>query len=163
MQKIQPEIARLKEVYKGNTQALNVEMMKLMRENKVNPMGGCLPLLLQLPVFWALYQVLQNSIELYRAPFFGWITDLSMKDPYYVLPVLMGLSMFVQQKITPSTMDPAQARVMMIMPIMFSFLMFGLPSGLTLYIFVSTLFGIIQQMIMMRDKNESGHVVVRRA
>lgn len=152
MQLIQPQIARLKEVYKDKTTQLNQEMMKLMRENKVNPMGGCLPMLLQLPVFWALYQVLQNSIELYHSPFFGWIHDLSMKDPYYVLPVLMGFSMFAQQKMTPNTMDPAQAKVMLIMPVLFSFLMISLPSGLTLYIFVSTLFGILQQVFMMKDR-----------
>ncbi len=152
MQTIQPKVAALKEQYKGNTQAFNVEVMKLYKENKVNPMGGCLPMLLQLPIFWALYQVLQNSIELYKAPFFGWILDLSQKDPYYVLPVLMGISMFAQQKLTPSTMDPAQAKMMAFMPIFFSFLMFGLPSGLTLYIFVSTVFGIIQQLFIMKDK-----------
>jgi YidC/Oxa1 family membrane protein insertase len=160
MQLIQPQIARLKETYKDNTAALNQEMMKLMKVNKVNPMGGCLPMLLQLPVFWALYQVLQNSIELYHAPFFGWIHDLSVKDPYFVLPVLMGIGMFIQQKITPNTMDPAQARVMMIMPVLFSFLMVSLPSGLTLYIFVSTLFGILQQAFMMRGPAK-GTVVVQ--
>ena len=161
MQQIQPEIQRLKEIYKDNTQALNQEMMKLMRDNKVNPMGGCLPIVLQLPIFWALYQVLQNSIELYRSPFLGWIHDLSLKDPYYVLPVLMGISMFIQQKMTPSTMDPAQAKVMLIMPIFFAVLMMSLPSGLTLYIFVSTLFGILQQVFMMKDK-QSNKAVIRR-
>ncbi len=165
MQKIQPEIARLKEIYKDNTQGLNMEMMKLMKENKVNPMGGCLPLFLQLPVFWALYQVLQNSIELYHSPFILWIYDLSQKDPYYILPILMGVTMFIQQKTTPTTMDPAQAKILLIMPIFFSFLMFSLPSGLTLYIFVSTLFGIIQQIVMMRDRKHQGQgqAVVRRA
>jgi YidC/Oxa1 family membrane protein insertase len=163
MQKIQPEIARLKEIYKDNTQQLNQEMLKLMRDNKVNPMGGCVPMLLQLPVFWALYQVLQNSIELYHAPFFGWIHDLSLKDPYYVLPVLMGIVMFIQQKLTPNTMDPAQAKVMLFMPVIFSFIMLSVPSGLTLYIFVSTLFGIIQQVAMMRDRAGNNQVVVRRA
>jgi YidC/Oxa1 family membrane protein insertase len=158
MQMIQPHIARLKEQHKDNTAVLNQEMMKLMRDNKVNPMGGCLPMLLQLPVFWALYQVLQNSIELYHSPFAGWIHDLSLKDPYYVLPVLMGAAMFVQQKMTPSTMDPAQARVMMIMPVLFSFLMVSLPSGLTLYIFVSTLFGIIQQTFMMKGQVKPAQV-----
>lgn len=151
MQKIQPELKRLKEIYKDNTQQLNQETMKLMRDNKVNPAGGCLPLLLQLPVFWALYQVLQNSIELYHSPFILWIQDLSMKDPYYILPVLMGLSMLIQQKITPNTMDPAQAKVMMFMPLFFAFLMMSLPAGLTLYIFVSTIFGVIQQVYMVRE------------
>jgi len=162
MQKIQPEIARLKEVHKDNTQLLNQEMLKLMRENKVNPMGGCIPMLLQLPIFWALYQVLQNSIELYHAPFYGWIHDLSQKDPYYVLPVLMGIVMFIQQKMTPNTMDPTQAKIMLIMPVFFAFIMLSVPSGLTLYIFISTLFGIIQQMSMMSDRAGNNQVVVRR-
>jgi YidC/Oxa1 family membrane protein insertase len=138
-------------------------MMKLMRDNKVNPVGGCLPTLLQLPIFFALYQVLQNSIELYHAPFMFWIHDLSQKDPYYVLPILMGIAMFFQQKMTPTTMDPAQAKIMMIMPVLFTFLMVGLPSGLTLYIFISTLFGIVQQIYFLRDKKAEGTAVVRRA
>ncbi len=163
MQKIQPELKRLKEIHKDNTQVLNQETMKLMRDNKVNPAGGCLPLLLQLPIFWALYQVLQNSIELYHSPFILWIHDLSMKDPYYVLPALMGLSMIIQQKLTPNTMDPAQAKVMMFMPLFFAFLMMSLPSGLTLYIFVSTIFGVIQQVYMMKDRSGAAQpALVRR-
>lgn len=160
LQRIQPEMARLKEKHKGDTQTFNTEMMKLYKENKVNPVGGCLPTLLQLPVFWALFQVLQNSIELYHAPFFGWIHDLSQKDPYYVLPVLMGIAMFFQTKLTPTTMDPAQAKMMQIMPVFFSLLMFGLPSGLTLYIFVSTVFGIIQQILIMDKKPKTGNVAL---
>jgi YidC/Oxa1 family membrane protein insertase len=162
MQRIQPELARLKEIHKNNTQVLHQETMKLMRDNKVNPAGGCLPLLLQLPIFWALYQVLQNSIELYHSPFVGWIHDLSLKDPYFVLPVLMCITMVIQQRLTPNTMDPAQAKIMMFMPVMFGFLMMSLPAGLTLYIFVSTLFGILQQLFMMRDRN-AAPAVVRRA
>jgi YidC/Oxa1 family membrane protein insertase len=164
MQRIQPEIKRIKEIYKDNTQAINQETMKLMKENKVNPAGGCLPLLFQLPIFWALYQVLQNSIELYHSPFLGWIHDLSMKDPFYILPALMCLSMVLQQRITPSTMDPAQAKVMMFMPIFFGFLMMSLPAGLTLYIFVSTLFGIVQQLYMMKDRGPTAQpALVRKA
>lgn len=109
---------------------------------------------LQFPVFIALYQVLGQSIELYQAPFGLWIHDLSLKDPFYVLPVLMGVTMFVQQKITPNTMDPAQARILMFMPIIFTFFMVSLPSGLTLYIFVSSLFGILQQVYFLRDKSK---------
>ena len=153
MQVIQPQIKALRERFKDDPQQLNLQMMSLMKTNKVNPLGGCLPMLLQLPVFFALYQVLGQSIELYKAPFIFWIQDLSIKDPYYVLPLLMGISMFVQQKITPTTMDPAQAKVMMFMPVLFSLLMFGLPSGLTLYIFVSTLFGIFQQYVFLKDRN----------
>ena len=108
---------------------MNQEVMRLWKENKVNPMGGCLPIALQLPVFWALYTVLQNSIELYHAPFILWINDLSLKDPLYVTPVLMGITMFIQQKMTPSTADPTQARMMLIMPVFFALLMMNLPSG----------------------------------
>ncbi len=152
MQVIQPMIQSLRERYKDEPQTLNAEMMKLMRENKVNPLGGCLPMLLQMPVFFALYQVLSQSIELYQAPFFGWIQDLSLKDPYFILPILMAASMWYNQKITPTTMDPTQAKVMQFLPIVFGLMMVALPSGLTLYIFVSTVFGIIQQQIFMRDK-----------
>lgn len=153
MQQIQPQIQALREKYKNDPQRLNTEQLALFREHKVNPMGGCLPLLVQLPVFFALYAVLGNSIELHQAPFFGWIHDLSAKDPYYVLPVLMGISMFLQQRLTPTPgMDPAQAKVLMFMPIIFSFVMLSLPSGLTLYIFVSTILGIVQQLAMNRDR-----------
>lgn len=152
MQDIQPMIKSLRERYKDEPQKLNEEMMKLMRENKVNPLGGCLPMLLQMPVFFALYQVLGQSIELYKAPFFGWILDLSSKDPFFVFPILMGVAMWFQQKITPSTMDPAQAKVMQFLPIIFSLMMIFLPSGLTLYILVSTVFGIAQQQLFMKSK-----------
>ncbi|MCB0362709.1 MAG: membrane protein insertase YidC, partial [Bdellovibrionales bacterium] len=154
MQAIQPQIKILREKYKEDQTTLNQEMMRLMKTHKVNPLGGCLPMFLQFPVFIALYQVLGQSIELYQAPFGLWIHDLSLKDPFYVLPVLMGVTMFVQQKITPNTMDPAQARILMFMPIIFTFFMVSLPSGLTLYIFVSSLFGILQQVYFLRDKSK---------
>lgn len=153
MQKIQPQIKALREKYAEDKQRLNQEMMGLMKNHRVNPLGGCLPMLLQFPVFIALYQVLGQSIELYQAPFGLWIHDLSLKDPFYVLPVLMGITMFIQQRITPNTMDPAQAKVLMFMPLLFTFFMVSLPSGLTLYIFISALFGILQQMYFMREKN----------
>jgi YidC/Oxa1 family membrane protein insertase len=156
MQRIQPEMNRIKERYKDKPAdqkiQMNQEVMALMKANKASPVGGCLPTLLQLPVFFALYQVLGQSIELYRQPFMFWIHDLSARDPFFVLPVLMGITMFVQQKITPTTMDPQQAKILQWMPVLFSFFMLSLPSGLTLYIFVSTLFGICQQYVFMRDK-----------
>lgn len=163
MQLIQPKIKALRERYKDDPQNLNKEMMAVMRDNKVNPLGGCLPMLLQMPVFFALYQCLGQSIELYQAPFFGWIHDLSLKDPFYVLPILMGISMYVQQKITPTTMDPAQAKIMQFLPVVFSLMMVSLPSGLTLYIFVSTLFGIIQQQIFMKDKKSASNAQEAKA
>jgi len=151
MQQIQPQMTSIRERYKEDPPTMQKEIMALMKEQKVNPLGGCLPMLLQMPVFFALYQVLGQSIELYKAPFFGWIVDLSLKDPYFVLPVLMGAAMYVQQKITPTTMDPAQAKIMQFLPIVFSLMMVSLPSGLTLYIFISTVFGIVQQQMFMRD------------
>lgn len=151
MQAIQPQIAALKERYKDDQQKQQSEMMKLMRENKVNPVGGCLPVLLQFPIFIALYQVLGHSIELYQADFGLWIHDLSLKDPYYILPVLMGITMFIQQKTTPNaTMDPAQAKVLMMMPLVFTFFMVSLPSGLTLYMLVGAVFSVAQQTYFMK-------------
>lgn len=150
MQEIQPQIKDLREKYKDDQQKQQAAMMTLMRENKVNPLGGCLPVLLQFPIFIALYQVLGNCIELYQAPFGLWIHDLSLKDPYYILPVLMGLTMFVQQKITPNTMEPAQQKVLLMMPLIFTIFMVTLPSGLTLYMLVGAVFSVIQQYYFMK-------------
>lgn len=152
MQKIQPLMQSIREKYKDDPTTQQREIMAVMKENKVNPLGGCLPMLLQMPVFFALYQCIGQSIELYQMPFFGWIHDLSAKDPLYVFPVLMGATMFIQQKITPSTMDPQQAKIMQFLPLMFALMMFNLPSGLTIYMFISTLFGVIQQMLFMKNK-----------
>lgn len=155
MQKVQPLIQGIRERYKDDPMALNRETMELMKKHKVNPLGGCLPMLLQIPVFFALYRVFSESIELYQSPFIFWIKDLSTKDPYFVLPVLMAAVMYLQQKMTPSTMDPAQARVMQFMPLIFSLMMISLPSALTLYMFVSTFFGILQQYFFLKDKHTS--------
>jgi YidC/Oxa1 family membrane protein insertase len=150
MQDIQPQIQAMRERYKDDQAKQQQEMMALMKTNKVNPVGGCLPVLFQIPIFIALYTVLGNCIELYQAPFALWIHDLSLKDPFYILPVLMGVTMFIQQKITPNTMDPAQAKIMMFLPLMFIFFMISLPSGLTLYMWVSAVFGVMQQMYFLR-------------
>lgn len=158
MQKIQPKLTALREKHKKDPMTLNKETMGLMKENGANPLGGCLPMLIQIPVFFALYRVIGSSIELYQSPFFGWITDLSSHDKFYVLPVLMGVTMFFQQKLTPSTMDPMQAKVMMFLPLVFSLFMLQLPSGLTLYMFVSTLFGAIQQYLIMKEKTPAALV-----
>lgn len=155
MQAIQPQIQALREKYKDDQAKQQSEMMALMKSNKVNPVGGCLPVFFQIPIFIALYQVLGNSIELYQAPFALWIQDLSLKDPFYILPVLMGVTMFVQQKITPNTMDPAQAKVMLMLPLIFIFFMATLPSGLTLYMWVSAVFGVLQQMYFLRKHGPS--------
>lgn len=155
MQAIQPTIQKIREKYKDDQAKLNTEMMRTMRESGANPLGGCLPMLLQIPIFFALYRVIGASIELYQSPFLFWITDLSVHDKFYVLPILMAVLMFLQQKITPSTMDPTQAKVMAFMPLIFSVFMLQLPSGLTLYMVISTLFGIIQQYLIMREPTKA--------
>ena len=151
MQKLQPELNKLKEKYQDNPQKMQAETMELFKRSGANPLGGCLPLLLQMPVFFAFYKVLSAAVELVGAPFALWINDLSTKDPYFVLPVLLAIVMFVQQKLTPSqTADATQQKVMMFMPLIFGFIMKDLPSGLVLYIFVSTLFGIVQQLYVYK-------------
>ena len=145
LQTIQPMMAELKEKYKKDPQKMQQETMALYKKYKVNPIGGCLPMLLQIPVFIALYNVLLRAIELRGAPFILWITDLSVKDPYYVLPIVMGITMVIQQKMTPSGMDPAQAKIMMLMPIIFTFMFLSFASGLVLYWLVNNVLGIAQQ------------------
>lgn len=146
MQKLQPRMAELKEKYKKDPKRLQTEMMGLYKKYKVNPMSGCLPMLLQIPVFFALYKVLLIAIELRGAPWLLWITDLSMKDPYYVLPILMGISMLVQQKLTPSAGDPMQQKIMMILPVVFTFMFLNFASGLVLYWLVNNVLSIAQQI-----------------
>jgi YidC/Oxa1 family membrane protein insertase len=146
MQKIQPEMAKLREKYKDDKDSMNKAVMELYREHKVNPMGGCLPMVVQIPVFFALYKSLMFSIELRHAPFFLWVTDLADKDPYYVTPVIMGITMFVQQKMTPSQMDPMQQKMMLALPVVFTFMFLSFPSGLVLYWLVNNVLTIGQQM-----------------
>ncbi|WP_413289481.1 membrane protein insertase YidC [Bdellovibrio sp. HCB337] len=154
MQKIQPLLQNLREKYKNDPMALNRETMALMKEHKANPLGGCLPMLLQIPIFFALYRVIGSSIELYHSPFYGWITDLSSPDKFFVLPILVGLTMFLQQKMTPTTMDPAQAKIMAFLPLVFTLFMLQLPSGLALYMTVSAVFGIVQQYFFLKDSKK---------
>ena len=152
MQKLQPQLAVLRERYKNDRESLNREQMALFKTHHVNPLGSCLPTLIPMPVFFALYSVLGTSVELFHAPFGLWIHDLASKDPFYVLPILMGSSLFLQQKFTPQTgLDPAQARMMFIMPLVLTGVMINLASGLALYMFVSTLLGILQQMFINRQ------------
>lgn len=145
MKKVQPEMKRLQEKYKGNAEALNREMLALYQKHKINPLSGCLPLLIQLPIFLALFNALRTSWSLHGAKFVWWITDLSSKDPYYILPVLMGAVMFFQQRATmPAGMDPAQAAMFKYMPLIFTLLFMNFPSGLVLYWLTNSLitFGI---------------------
>jgi len=145
MRKLQPQLQQIRERYGDDRQKVAQLTMELYRKEKVNPMGGCLPLLVQIPVFIALYWVLLASVQLRLAPFILWIHDLSAPDPYYILPILMGASMFLQQKMAPTPPDPMQAKIMMAMPIMFTFFFLNFPSGLVLYWVVSNILSIAQQ------------------
>lgn len=150
MQLIQPKVASLQEKFKDDRDRLNKELIKLYRDQKVNPVGGCLPMVLQMPVFVALFNILYMTIDLRQAPFMGWITDLSVQDPYYVLPVLMGATMVIQQKITPTTMDPTQAKMMLVLPVFMTFLFVNFPAGLVLYWLTNNVLTISQQVLTER-------------
>lgn len=146
---LKPEIDKINELYKDDREKKGAAMMELWRKHKVNPLGGCLPVLLQMPIFFALYQTLSTSIELYHAPFVLWWLDLSSPDPFYVLPIILGGLMFIQQKLTPVQMDATQAKVMLYaMPLMMTFFMLLLPTGLCLYMVTSSAIGITQQRYM---------------
>lgn len=152
MRKLQPRMMALKERYGDDKQKLSQATMELYRSEKINPLGGCLPVLVQIPVFIALYWVLLESVELRQAPFMLWIKDLSAPDPFYVLPVIMGISLFVQQKLNPTAMiDPIQAKVMMLLPVLFTVMFLNFPAGLVLYWVVNNVLSIIQQWYIMRS------------
>ena len=146
MQLIQPKVAAVQEKYKDDRDRLNKELIKLYRDQKVNPVGGCLPMILQMPVFVALFNILYMTIDLRQAPFMLWVTDLSVQDPYYVLPVIMGATMVIQQKITPTTMDPTQAKIMLVLPVFMTFLFVNFPAGLVLYWLTNNVLTISQQV-----------------
>ena len=149
MKKLNPQMAIIKERYKGDAQKSQMEIMKFMSENKINPMKGCLPILPTIPVFFALFRVLGGSIDLRHAPFFGWIIDLSAKDPYFVTPIILTGFMFIQQKLTPMTgVDKTQEKVMQYMPLIFGVMMISLPSGLVLYMLTNTIVSIAQQRFL---------------
>ncbi len=149
MQKLQPQLKKIQEKYKEDRQRQSQETMAFMKSHNMNPLGGCLPILLQMPIFLALYRVLYNSIELRNAYFVGWVVDLSEKDPFFILPVLTGILMFVQQKIMPTTVsDPNQKKMFLIMNVMFTALMLFLPSGAVLYILTNMTLSIFQQFLI---------------
>ena len=150
MQTIQPRVAALQEKFKDDRDRLNRELIKLYRDHKVNPVGGCLPMVLQMPVFVSLFNILYMTIDLRQAPLGLWITDLSVQDPYYILPIIMGVSMFVMQKIQPTTMDPAQAKVMLMLPVVMTFLFVNFPAGLVLYWLTNNVLSIAQQFVTDR-------------
>ncbi len=145
MKEVQPRLMTMREQYKGEPQKLNQAMMEMYRKEKINPLGGCLPVVIQIPVFIALYWVLLSSVEMRGAPWVMWIHDLSIPDPYYILPLIMAVSMFVQTKLNPTPPDPIQAKVMLYMPIVFSVMFFFFPAGLVLYWVVNNLLSIAQQ------------------
>ncbi len=150
MKKIQPEMQEIQKRYKDDPQRMNREIMDLYKRHGTNPLGGCLPMLLQLPVFFALFTALRNSWNLHGAPFGLWIQDLSAKDPYYVLPIVMGGVMVLQQHLNPQTSDPAQATMMKWMPVIFTFMFLTFPSGLVIYWMINTLWGFAQSMYLQK-------------
>ena len=151
MRKFGPEMMRMKELYGDDRQKMSQEMMKLYKKEKINPLGGCLPILAQMPVFIALYWVLMESVELRHAPFFWYIQDLSVMDPYFILPILMGVTMFLQQKLNPTPPDPMQAKIMKMLPIVFTFFFLWFPAGLVLYWLVNNILSIAQQWYITRQ------------
>jgi YidC/Oxa1 family membrane protein insertase len=161
MRGLQPRIKALQDRYKDDRQALSAQMMELYKREKVNPAAGCLPILIQMPFFLAFYWVLLESVEMRQAPFALWITDLSTKDPYFILPLIMGAAMFTQQKLNPAPPDPVQAKVMQIMPIMFTVFFAFFPSGLVLYWVTNTLLSIAQQWkinkVVAQEAKEKKH------
>jgi YidC/Oxa1 family membrane protein insertase len=161
MKKLQPLLTQLREKYKDDRQKMNEEMMQLYKTYKVNPAGGCLPMIVQIPVFFGLYQALLHSIELRHASFITylpftnmiWLADLSAKDPFYITPLIMGATMFLQQKMTPAPGDPTQAKVMLFMPVIFTFMFLNFPSGLVIYWLVNNVISIAQQGWMLNKKS----------
>lgn len=160
MRKIQPKLQSLKDRYGDDRQKLAQATMELYRQEKANPMTGCLPILVQIPVFIALYWVLVESVQLRQAPFIFWIHDLAARDPYFILPIINGLAMFVQQRLSPPPADPTQAKIMMFLPVIFTFIFINFPAGLVLYWVVNSLVSILQQWFIMRQVERDSQVTV---
>lgn len=156
MRKVQPMMADLKERYGDDRQRMSMELMKLYKKEKVNPVSGCLPMLMQMPVFISLYWMIMESVELRHSPFFLWIQDLSVKDPIFILPLIMGASMWFQQRLNPAPPDPMQAKVMQMMPIMFTAMFLFFPAGLVLYWVVNNLLSIAQQWVITKQIENEG-------
>lgn len=155
MRKVTPELTRIREQYKNDRQKQSLEMMNLYKKEQINPLGGCLPILLQMPFFIALYWVLMESVELRQAPFFLWIEDLSVLDPYFILPLLMGASMFIQTSLNPAPPDPMQAKMMKFMPVIFTVFFLFFPAGLVLYWVTNNILSISQQYVITRQIENS--------
>jgi len=151
MRRMTPKMAQIRERYGDDRQRMSQAMMELYKKEKINPLGGCLPIVVQIPVFISLYWVLLGSVELRQAGFIFWIHDLSTKDPYYVLPLIMGISMFVQQRLSPAPPDPIQAKVMMALPVVFTLFFAFFPAGLVLYWVVNNVLSITQQWYITKS------------
>ena len=146
---LSPKLKEIQTKYKGDSQKLQLHMMELYKKHNVNPMGGCLPLLLQIPVFFAIYRVLYNAVELKDSAWLFWIQDLSAMDPYFILPILMGVTMYLQQHLSPATFnDPTQEKIFKLLPVFFTIFLITFPAGLILYWTVNNIFSIIQQVII---------------
>ena len=156
MKKLQPRLKTLRERYGDDKQKLNQAMMEMYKKDKINPLGGCLPIVIQIPVFIALYWVLLESVELRQAPFALWLNDLSLRDPYFVLPVLMGASMFAQQLLNPAPLDPIQKNIMMALPVVFTVFFLWFPAGLVLYWLVNNVLSIAQQWYITHNLQAAG-------
>lgn len=156
MRKLQPKLENLREKFGDDKQRMNMEIMHLYKREKVNPLGGCLPVLIQIPVFISLYWVLLESVELRQAPFILWIQDLSSRDPYFILPLLMGISMFIQQKLNPTPVDPVQQQIMRLFPVIFTIFFAFFPAGLVLYWVVNNTLSILQQWYITRQIEKAG-------
>ena len=156
MRRVQPRLLAIRDRYKNDKTRLNKAMMDLYKEEKINPLGGCFPILVQIPVFIALYWVLLESVELRQSGFVLWIKDLSAPDPYFVLPVIMGVTMFVQQRLNPAPMDPVQEKVMMLLPFIFTVFFAFFPSGLVLYWVANNILSIAQQWMITRNLQRAG-------
>ncbi|MCK0714841.1 membrane protein insertase YidC [Chromohalobacter sarecensis] len=156
MRKMGPEMKRIKEQYGDDRQKMSQEMMKFYQKEKINPLGGCLPIVVQMPVFIALYWMLLESVELRHAPFMLWIQDLSAQDPYFILPIIMGASMFVQQLLNPTPPDPMQAKIMKMLPVVFTFFFLWFPAGLVIYWICNNVISILQQWVITRKIENDG-------
>jgi YidC/Oxa1 family membrane protein insertase len=162
MRRVQPRLVSLKDRYKDDRVRMNQAMMQIYKEEKINPFGGCFPIVIQIPVFIALYWVLLESVELRQAGFVLWLHDLSTPDPYWVLPLVMGVTMFIQQKLNPAPIDPVQAKIMMTLPVVFTVFFGFFPSGLVLYWVANNTLSILQQWLIMRDLEKAGLGAIKK-
>ena len=162
MREAQPRIKAMQDRFKDDREKLNKAMMQFYKDEKLNPVGGCLPMLIQIPVFFALYYVLIESVQLRQAPFLFWIHDLSVRDPYFIFPILMGASMYIQQRLSPAPPDPTQAKVMMFMPVIFTAMFLFFPAGLVIYWLTNNLLSVTHQWAVLKTFDAKKDAYQRR-